>query len=622
MRVERAEGPSVAETWRVNAISGQELSPRTLQTIRQYNLDGFYPSRMAELSAKLHGEASVDPKPELLYALAEVNYVRGTRAERRSDPEASVFYYLCAGYAYHYLFGGETRFSGEVFDPRFRLACDLYNAGLAKCIAAAQRVGQLDPRQGLVLPAREGEEAITLKVVHTGFRYAPEEFGPLQLCSEFTVSGLANHHRTYGLGVPLIGCRDGEAPRPPHAYYPLQVSFPMTAFFRFEGTLADLRDRRAGQLELINPLTIQTVQVGDRKVPLESDLTTPLAYYLARSRLDADGYLGFLRPDYLEKKQGLHTLEPYEPGRIPVILVHGLLGSPVTWAPLFNDLQADPEIRKRFQFWVYFYPTGNPYLATAADLRVELRKMREALDPKHEDPALEDIVIIGHSMGGLVSRLMTVDGGDDFWKVVSSTPFDQLRMQPQTRAELRNTFYFERQSTVTRAVYLATPHRGSKLSPSPIGRLGAWLAGIPGEIVRIKADLAEENPELVDSLNQQRVTSVDLLAPDSPALQLIAARPKPSSVKYHSVIGVTRRSDLLIERLLGGGYRQPSDGVVPYASAHLDAVESELVVDADHYHVHQHPLAILEIARILREHAREHDARHQTIQRVGGSQPR
>src|SRR5262249_43605628 len=167
-------------------------------------------------------------------------------------------------------------------------------------------------------------------------------------------------------------------------------------------------------------------------------------------------------------KAGLHTLEPYQPGRIPVVLVHGLLGTPITWAPLVNDLQADPVLRRRFQLWVYFYPTGNPYLLTAADLRGELAKMRKTLDPEGKDPALDDMVLVGHSMGGLVSRLMTVDGGDDFWRLVSGAAFDDLRLQPGTRAELRNTFYFERQPFITRAIFLGTPHRGSKLSPSPV----------------------------------------------------------------------------------------------------------------------------------------------------------
>ncbi|MFO0877402.1 MAG: hypothetical protein U0840_08505 [Gemmataceae bacterium] len=631
IRVQRAGGPTVAGSWTASSVVGEEISPRTRQTIRRYDLESLYPDRLAELSGKLHGELMKEPQPGLLFALAEINYLRGVRAEHRQQPEACAYFYLAAGYAYHYLFdhgkksdqdrpGDDQpeRLRADVFDPRFRLACDLYNASLSHCLIAAQSVGQLDPRERLVLPGIDGRETITLQVTHTGFRYRPNEFGPVQVCSDFVVSGMSNHHRTYGLGVPLIGSRDPEAPLPDHSFYPSHVSFPITAFFRFEGSLADLHERRSGRLEFYNPRNVQTVKIGERAVPLETDLTTPLAYYLANARLESDGYIGFLRPDSMEEKAGIHALEPYEPGRIPVILVHGLLGSPMTWAPMFNDLQADPKLRSRYQFWVYFYPTGNPYLITAGEMRRELNRLRKTLDPQGKDPALNDMVLVGHSMGGLVSRLMTIDGGEDFWKVASGVPFDSLHLQPTTRAELRNTFYFERQPYVTRAIFLGTPHRGSKLSPSLVGRLGAYLAGVPSELLELQANILEDNPNLAESWKNRRVTSVDLLAPEAPALQLIAARPKPRGVQYHSIIGQTPKNVLLVERLFGGGYCQASDGVVPVASARLPEAESELIVSADHYHVHHHPLAILEVRRILLEHLREHDARNHPVQHAVG----
>jgi pimeloyl-ACP methyl ester carboxylesterase len=382
----------------------------------------------------------------------------------------------------------------------------------------------------------------------------------------------------------------------------------VTAFFRFEGTLAELGELRAGRVELINPLAVQTVQVAERTVPLETDLTTPLAYFLAGARLDGTGYEGFLYPDKLADRTGMFTLEPYQPGKIPVVFVHGLFSSPLTWAPVFNDLLADPELRKRFQFWAYFYPTGNPYLATAADLRQGLERLCKDLDPKGRDPALNEMVFVGHSMGGLVSKLVTVEGGDDFWGLVSSAPLNQLKLQPQTRGELQSVFYFEPLPSVRRVIFLGTPHHGSRLSPSVLGRVGARLAGLPRTLRDTLHDLDAENVGL-PQLPHKIPNSVDLLDPSSPALELLAARPKPRGVHYHSVIGVTRPNNLLLERWLGGGLYQPTDGVVPYKSAHIEDAESELVVPADHYNVHHHPLAILEIRRILLEHLRETDSR-------------
>jgi hypothetical protein len=215
---------------------------------------------------------------------------------------------------------------------------------------------------------------------------------------------------------------------------------------------------------------------------------------------------------------------------------------------------------------------------------------------------------------------MTIDSGQDFWKLVSTAPLEELKLSESSREQLRQTFFFERQPFVARAIFLGTPHRGSRLGRSSLGRLGARLAGLPRQLMDTAQDLIEDNPQVLAAFREHSLpTSVDLLAPESSALQLISHRPRPRSVHYHSIIGVAPSSELLVERLFGGGYRQPSDGVVPLASARLDDVDSELVVPADHYSVHHHPLAILEVRRILLEHLREVDQRRNPIQRVSGS---
>src|SRR5439155_5246449 len=226
----------------------------------------------------------------------------------------------------------------------------------------AQKVGRLDPRHELHLPTPAGE--FTLSVDHLGFAWRPEEFGPLLFCCDYNVVGLENHHRTFGLGVPLIGTRLAAAQAAPgQAFYPKEVSFPVTAFFRFDCSLADLGACRAGRLELYNPLRVQSVEVVGRRVALETDLTTPLAYFLSKTDLEGIDLKGFFRPDRLRHKAGLYLFEPYEAGKIPVVLTHGLLSSPLTWTRMYNDLRADPVLRERYQFWFFLYPTGNPYLA-------------------------------------------------------------------------------------------------------------------------------------------------------------------------------------------------------------------------------------------------------------------
>jgi pimeloyl-ACP methyl ester carboxylesterase len=631
IRVDSTHRPALLDAWRASAVLRDELSPRTMQSLRQWDLAKLYHDEPDEAIRKLHAEALNDPRPELLFALAEMNYVCGRNAEKHDCTRAIAYYYLCAGYAYHYLFDEPPRpaptletslkTTGEmpvpvhsvprssIFDPRFRLACDLYNAGLAKLIAAAQRVGQLDPRQELRMPTPDGK-GFTLSVLHTGFNWKPDEFSKLLVCSDYSVVGVANQHRTYGLGVPLIATRAPCADKDDAArtFYPHEAAFAATAFLRFEGTLADLGTQRCGRLELYNPLTIQVTKAAGQTVPLETDLTTPLAYFLARSNLgDITEYVGFFRGDRIRAQTGMRMLAPYQRGKIPVVLVHGLLSSPITWAPVINDLQADPAVRERYQFWYYYYETGAPYLSTAAKLRRELEALRQEVDPDHQDPALDNMVFVGHSMGGLISNLMTIDSGDDFWKLVSKQPFTQLNLPPKAREELEQTFFFQRQSCVKRVVFVATPHRGSKLSPSPLGRLATHLVQMPRELKTVHADVVKDNPDLAKALRDQALpTSVDMLAPGAKALVLMANRPRPAQVHYHTIYGDISTASTNIERWLAGDSGDPGDGVVPYKSAHIDNADSELPVRADHFHVHHHPLAIQEMRSILMKHYEEY----------------
>lgn len=594
----RRAGTNLFSDLSASAIADDELSPRTLQTLHQWDLTEVYQNYPRQALSRLHEQATKDPQPDLLFALAEISFLMGREAEKSDGNEACCDYYFCAGYAYHYLFS-EFRTSssspGEhwnCFDPRFRVACDLYNNSLAKCIRAAQRVGRLDPRQQLRLPTAD-EHGFTLSVVHHGFAWRPEEFGSFQFCSDYQVVGLDNHYRGYGLGVPLIGIRDPAAPASRgQIFYPDEVSFPVTAFFRFEGSVADLGTQRCGQLELYNPLTIQSVSIEKHAIPLETDLTTPLAYFLSRTDLNGIQYTGFLSVDRAQSRSGIYMFEPYQPGKIPVLMVHGLLSSPLTWTTMFNDLRADPFLREHFQFWFYLYPTGNTYLTTAADLRQTLARLRDELDPQRQDPVLDQMVFVTHSMGGLVSQLLTCDSGDNFWHLISQQSFDSIQVRPESRAELQRTFFFDRQPYVQRVVFIATPHHGSKLSPSLPGRLAVKFVHLPNRLMTVAHDLAQENPQSWQWLSEAKLpTSVDLLAPGAPALELLASRPKLEGVHFHSIIG-----DIYNKGEDG------SDGVVTVRSAQLPGVDSEIVVAADHEHVHHHPRAVQEVRRILREH--------------------
>lgn len=625
--VRPAEERTLFDTWLLSLNPGQDISLRTRQTLRQLDLEPSFQNDPLQTYSKLIALTTDDGASDQIFALAELSYRFGRASEAKHEPQTCQYYYLCAGYAYHYLFslvkansyqpqsppneGGVAKpLPFNCFDPRFRLACELYNRSLEKCIREVQKHGTLDARHEIKLPTNDGA-GFTLKITHHGFPWRYDEFGPLLFCNDYDVIGLENHYRGFGLGVPMIGSRispdrrPGDDSRNPSNYFK-SVHFPVTAFFRFDGGVSELLKARSGTLELQNPLAVQAVQVAGFAVPLETDLTTPLAYALEKTDLATLPYTGFIWANEIQRQEGIYMFEPYQKGKIPVLMVHGLLSSPLTWAPLFNDLQADPVLRERYQFWFYLYPTGNPYLETAADLRQTLRKLREEIDPNQEDAALDNMVCVGHSMGGLIDKLLTIPGGDDFWQSTSNVSLRDLKIADTTRTELQQVFYFEPMTSVKRVVFIATPHHGSKLSPTFLGRWSKKLIKLPKQFNDTLADVMTNNPNAWKDHFKEPPTSVDLLDPRSPALIVLSQRSRPAGVHYHSVIGVIKNNNILQEAHDVFKWDDaPGDGIVRYDSAHIDDAESEVIVQADHMKVHHHPRAVEEVRRILYLHLQE-----------------
>ena len=239
--------------------------------------------------------------------------------------------------------------------------------------------------------------------------------------------------------------------------------------------------------------------VNRHLVPLESDLTTPLAYFLSKPELDALATAGLLRPETAfgtaDNGQaagtimGLYMVQPYEPGKIPVVLVHGLWSSPMTWMEMFNDLRSSPEIRDHYQFWFYLYPTSQPFWLSAMQLRHDLAEVRQVLDPNRQEPALDQMVLVGHSMGGLVSELQTLNSGDDYWRLVSKVPLDQIKADPEVREKLAQTFYFQPNPSMRRVITIGTPHRGSTFSNQTTQWLLKKLIDLPTDLMNSQQKL-------------------------------------------------------------------------------------------------------------------------------------
>ncbi len=320
----------------------------------------------------------------------------------------------------------------------------------------------------------------------------PKRFDELLFARDYGVRGMEHQYRTEGLGVPLIAVRDFKLRRLEHCegmeqfLMPREV-YPVTAVLRI---VPPGRRRSDGGLAGISPGAPRPPRrpagrAGRPRRPLAADLTTPLAYHFARSPLPVLQEVGLLDPGWVEGLQGLYMLHPYRPGKIPIVFVHGLRSTPLAWLKVINEVWGDPVLRERYQVWLYMYPTGKPLPSTAAGLREDL----DAVAPRSSTPAtptpmLDRMVLVGHSMGGLISKMMILESGDAIWRLFSNRPFEELKAPPERRERLRRALFFSPFPSVARIVFIATPHRGSELGDGPIGWIADRLIRLPRTFAR------------------------------------------------------------------------------------------------------------------------------------------
>ncbi len=426
-----------------------------------------------------------------------------------------------------------------------------------------------------------------------------EEIQDVKICADYRPEKLTHVSYQFGIGVPLIWNLQGRH----KAWEDLQVK----ALNTLPGTAVLVLgpNSRAGGYSarwfFIDVLQSETFELSpERVVPLEVDFTTPFAYMTRQPPLF--NFLAYmLRPDKSSDMQGLYMAQPYDPNRIPVIFVHGLMSNMRTWVQMINTLQNDPVIRKHFQFWVYTYSSGTPILFSAANMRTALDQTVAEIRKRYSSDKLDQMVLVGHSMGGLISKTMVQNGKGELisFLLKKQVSFDKFTedLSESDREFVRNILEFEPRPYVKRVVFLAVPHRGASLATSAVGRFGANLIQLPGTLVSRSREILDKlflKKKIMSPEYSRLWTGIDNLDPDNPVLNGILQLPIRNGVPYHSIIGNRKAADV------PGG----TDGVVAYDSAHLDGAVSEVVVRSGHS-VHRELPAILELRRILHLHLQE-----------------
>jgi len=450
-------------------------------------------------------------------------------------------------------------------------ACETYNAACSELAVLLRNSegGQLW-NHPLTLAGNSSTYHLRLEPAANAV-WAPDYFTSLELEQQVKENLIKKENIQQGVGGALVGVR---IVNPPDKFAPPKgITAPVTATLGFHGNDATLALRR--------PAKQPTASVEGKVRPLEANFSAPISYYQPPGNPLLIGLMGALRAAHYEKKTGLYFLQPYDPDRIPVVFVHGLISTPFDWVQTINGLLADPEIRKHYQFWVFAYPTGNPVLYSALRLREELANV-DKLYPNHKG-----YVLVGHSMGGLLSQAQVTNLSRGDWETALGASGMQIFATLKSADLVARATTFKANPRIKRVVFICTPHRGSKMASGGIGELAIKLISLPVDLTTtIKSEIPEATLRKIN--NGRLPNSVSNLKPSAPYLRVL--NEEPIQAPYHSIIG---------NRGKPGPIAESTDGVVPYWSSHLDGAKSECIVPGPHGAC-ELPQTITELDRILR----------------------
>lgn len=476
-------------------------------------------------------------------------------------------------------------------DPAIRAR---YNAAVLRAAQAWMSISS-DSSRTAAIACQSGDRAYTLKASWP----SRLKFDELIPASTIKSRELKRRITRDGVGVPFVAWwkhNEERAKQEPFMNVGGYVS-PVTATLSFSDAAGG---KRTASLVLHDPRVQDTAIISGKTQTLAEDITSVGEFVLSLKEVRMSGLGALLRSGNHLDKLGLISLEPPAPNRVPVILVHGLMSKPATWQNVVNELWSDPLLQKSCQFYFFRYPTGVPVIYSAAKLRERLGVLHDELKRSGDRTNYNRMVLIGHSMGGLVSKSQVQESGDRLWvNVFGATP-DKLNLSKDEVKALRSYLEYKPNPYVSRVIFVATPHRGSSLASGTLGSIGNRLVNLPnhimGDALNMLQGQAPERGPIADLLKQGVPTSIDNLSPKSKFVQTSINLPLRPGLHVHSIIGNKKQKPL----------NDPScsDGFVPYTSAHLDGVESELIVPYGHS-AHEHPMAVDEIRRILHEHVRK-----------------
>ena len=598
--VERVSADVVHEELTSNVLSADILSEATTNVLGRHNLLEHFDQDPQKAWLALHKVYTQEQgSSHEAFALSELAFLIA------EDSRDRAYYLTSAIYAYAFLFPQNPQEDPDPYDRRFRVACDLYNRGLTEGFKS-QELTEVEVGPGSYeLPFGRLEVAFSESQL-TWIDRKLEHFEPV---AEMDVRGLRNRYRIPGIGAPLAA---GQVPLKDEKGFQVapRIKVPVTAVLRIDHPQQQiLSGEIRSTLELYVGLDTQSIKIGNRIVPLEVETTSHLALSLEESPVWEQEIKGYFSGGAETRFQTqLVSIEPYRPGRFPVVFVHGTASSPARWGDMLNDLVNDRRINQNFHFWFFTYDTGNPIPYSALQFRDALQAAMKKIDPENQDTALQHAVIIGHSQGGLLAKMTAIDSRDRLWNAISRKPLEDMDISQEEKDFFKRMLFVKPLPFVRRLVFISTPHQGSFVAATWIGQKLGKAVKLPGKVVGGMRDVMKREKEALKIDPESQFGAVFGMTPGHPGLKVLAESPIDERVTAHSIISV--KGD--------GPPEEGDDGVVKYTSAHIEGVASERVVRSGHS-TQSFPPTIEEVRRILLLHAeewcgREVDCESQTVQ--------
>ena len=590
IKVERVSLRTAYEELNRTALSSDQLSEPTRAVLRNAALIDTFDTQPGAAIVSLRAQAIATGMlwPDL-YALAEMNYALGRRTKSKPMMVAAALY------AYAVLFPAGDADRPSPYSPQFLHAAHFYNLALTQALSP--------DGEGNTATLEGGRYPLPFGVVDVTIDQASRTFAGRTLTSfvptmNLMVEGFKNDYRNEGIGAPLAASLTPAPQANDVLVLPSHLRIPTSAVVLINDPRRQLTGTTlAARLLVYTIYDTESIRIGDQLVPLQYDQTAVRALFATEGKGWTREYSDLLtnaltKPNDPDSKDHLFALEPHRRGRIPIVLVHGTAASPIRWGDMVNDLLEDEKIRRHYEFWFFTYNSGNPIPVSASVLRHSLEDAVKTLGGLQADPALGRMVVVGHSQGGLLAKLVSIDSGTRIWDAMSNKPVDDLPLKPETKTLLKDALFVHPLPFVETVIFIATPHGGSYQVGMTLVGLFTKLVTLPVTIVGAVADVLTNAANALKLEKGRRTfNSINGMSPGNPMLETVRAIPVAPRIHAHSIIPT----------LQDGPLDTRNDGIVEYKSAHITGVESELVIEHQGHSTQGNPLVVREVRRILIE---------------------